>query len=397
MSVSADAETNCLCRDCGKLAQTTLARSETCPACGSRRLVIHPELTRLAIAHVDCDAFYASVEKRDRPVLEAEPVIVGGGARGVVLTCCYVARRFGVRSAMPIGQAMRLCPGATVIRPDMEKYRRESRRIRDLMREAASRVESVSIDEAYLDLSDSVGGEPPARALARLALRVEKHVGVTISVGLAPNKMLAKIASDLGKPRGFHVIGESDALSVLGPMKVAALPGVGPVMAKKLEALGFTTIAELREAKADELAHRFGQWGRRLFRHARAEDPRRVGSGRGRSVTIGAERTFAQDLRGYDEIAEVLQRLCVRVAERLARADLAAGALTLKLRRFDRRISTHACRLHDPTRRADVIFAAVGPVLRRAIDGTAFRLVGVTAHDLAPGKRADPPDLFAEF
>ncbi len=347
----------------------------------------------LAIAHVDCDAFYASVEKRDHPEFADEPVIVGGSARGVVLTCCYIARRFGVRSAMPMGRALQLCPGATVIRPDMEKYRLESRRIRELMVAAAPKIETVSIDEAYLDLSDPDAHEPPARALARLALLIEKRVGVTISIGLAPNKMLAKIASDFGKPRGFHVIGASDAVTVLGPMKVSALPGVGPVMAKKLETMGFTTIAELRGAKRDELVHRFGRWGDRLLRHTLGEDARRVGTGRGRSVTVGAERTFARDLKRYEEIAGELEKLCTRVAERLARADLAAGSLTLKLRRFDRQTSTHACRLHDPTMRADTILAAVTPALRRVLDGTAFRLVGVTAHDLVPGKRADPPDL----
>ena len=369
---------------------------EACAKCGSRRLVAHAELATLAIAHVDCDAFYASIEKRDHPEVADEPVIVGGSVRGVVLTCCYIARRFGVRSAMPMGRALQLCPGATVIRPDMEKYRLESRRIRELMLATTPQVEAVSIDEAYLDLGGIDASEPPARALARLALLVEKRVGVTISIGLAPNKMLAKIASDLGKPRGFRIIGASDALAVLGPMKVQALPGVGPVMAKKLEALGYVMIADLRTAKRDELVHRFGRWGDRLLRQAKGEDGRRVGAGRARSVTVGAERTFARDLKGYDEILAELEKLCARVAERLAHADLAAGSITLKLRRFDRETHTHACRLHDPTMRAETILAAVRPVLRRALDGTAFRLVGVTAHDLVASKRADPPDLFAQ-
>lgn len=394
MSGFIDTKALCLCRDCGRLDQIDPPAGETCAQCGSARLIAHAELATLAIAHVDCDAFYASVEKRDHPDVVEEPVIVGGGARGVVLTCCYIARRFGVRSAMPMGRALQLCPGATVIRPDMEKYRRESRRIRELMLTLTPQVETVSIDEAYLDLTGAGDSEPPARALARLALLVEKRVGVTISIGLAPNKMLAKIASDLGKPRGFRVIGECDALAVLGPMKVSALPGVGPVMAKRLESLGFNTIAELRNAKRDELVHRFGRWGDRLIHFSHGEDARRVGVGRGRSVTVGAERTFAHDLKRYDDIAVELEKLCTRVAERLARADLAAGSLTLKLRRFDRQTSTHACRLHDPTMRADTILAAVCPTLRRVLDGTAFRLVGITAHDLVPGKNADPPDLF---
>jgi DNA polymerase IV len=383
-----------LCRDCGRLDEAAPHALEACPTCGSTRLVAHPELATLAIAHVDCDAFYASVEKRDRPELADRPVIVGGSLRGVVLTCCYVARRSGVRSAMAMAHATRLCPDATVVRPDMEKYRRESRRIRAVMDLVAPVVEQVSIDEAYLDLGAWAAREPPARALARLALLVEKRVGVTVSIGLAPNKMLAKVASDLGKPRGFRIIGASDAAAVLGPMKVRVLPGVGPVTAQKLEALGFATIADLREAKEDELIHRFGLWGRRLRRYAQGEDARTVGHGRPHNVTVGAEHTFERDLRELAEIEPELARLCGRVAERLQHAELAASSLTLKLRRADRHTTTHACRPRDPTMRAETILATVRPVLARLLDGASYRLVGVTAHDLVPARRADPPDLF---
>jgi DNA polymerase-4 len=388
---------NSLCRDCGTLARIAgLAEpaSQACGRCGSARIVAHPELASLAIAHVDCDAFYASVEKRDHPDLIDEPLIVGGSQRGVVLTACYIARRYGVRSAMPMARALQLCPGAAVIKPDMEKYRRESRRIRDLMEALSPRVESVSIDEAYLDLSECGDNEPAARSLARLALQIEKRVGVTISIGLAPNKMLAKIASDFGKPRGFHVIGENDKLAVLAPMKVSALPGIGPVMTRKLEEMGYPTIADLRGAKLDELTHRFGRWGRSLLARAHGEDTRRVGFGRGRNVSVGAERTFAKDLARFEDIVAVVEQISQRVAERLVRSDLAATLLTLKLRRHDRYTTTHACRLHDATQRAETILAAVMPVLRQKLDGTRYRLVGVTAHDLVPGQRADPPDLF---
>lgn len=383
-----------LCRDCGRLDDAGPHPVERCPGCGSARIVEHRELASLAIAHVDCDAFYASIEKRDRPGLEHQPVIVGGSMRGVVLTCCYVARRSGVRSAMSMAHALRLCPDATVIRPDMEKYRRESRRIRALMDEVAPVVEQVSIDEAYLDLSERAAGEPPARALARLAVLVERRIGVTVSIGLAPSKMLAKVASDLGKPRGFRVIGASDAASVLGPMKVRVLPGVGPVTAQRLEALGFLTVADLRAASEDELVRRFGRWGRRLKRFAAGEDERRVGAGPHRAVTIGAEHTFERDLALLAEMEPELERLCAKVADRLARAELAAAALTLKLRRADRHTTTHACRPRDPTMRADIILATVRPVLARLLGGARYRLVGVTAHDLVPARHADPPDLF---
>jgi DNA polymerase-4 len=383
-----------LCRDCGRLDLPAPHPVPACAGCGSSRVLDHAELAELAIAHVDCDAFYASVEKRDRPELAELPVIIGGGLRGVVLTACYVARRWGVHSAMPMAHALRLCPEATVVRPDMEKYRRESRRIRALMEMASPVVEPVSIDEAYLDLGAGAATEPPAKTLARLALLIERRVGVTVSIGLAPNKMLAKVASDLGKPRGFRIIGRSDAAAVLGPMKVRVLPGVGPVTATRIEALGFTTVADLGAANEDEMVHRFGRWGRRLMRYASGEDERPVASGRDPAVTIGAERTFERDLRHLAEMEPELQRLCGRVAERLQGADRAACVLTLKLRRADRRTSTHACRPRDPTMRAETILATVRPVLARLLDGAAYRLVGVTAHDLVPAHLADPPDLF---
>jgi DNA polymerase-4 len=208
--------------------------------------------------------------------------------------------------------------------------------------------------------------------------------------------MLAKVASDLGKPRGFAIIGTSDARAVLGPMKLRVLPGVGPVMAAKLEAMGFLTVADLRAAKEDEIAHRFGRWGRRLMGFAQGEDERRVGAGRRQAVTVGAETTFAHDLNTYAEIEEELVALCDRVAERLRRADLAAASLTLKLRRSDWRTITRACRPVDPTMRPEAILSAVQPVLAREVDGSSFRLVGVTASDLLPGRLADPPDLFGE-
>jgi DNA polymerase-4 len=385
-----------LCRDCGRLDDAPSGAGEPCPACGSPRLVSHPELGVLSLAHVDCDAYYASIEKRDRPELAEVPLIVGGRERGVVTTCCYIARQYGVRSAMPTARALQLCPHAVVIRPDMEKYQRESRRIRALMLEATPIVEQVSIDEAYLDFSPSMveKQEPPARGLARLSLMIEKRVGVTVSIGLAPNKMLAKLASDLGKPRGFSVIGRSDALSVIGPMKPSALPGVGPVMLRRLEALGFQTISDLWTANETELIHRFGLWARRLIAFSRAEDSRKVASARGRSVTIGAETTFRVDLRGFEEIAAELRPLCDTVAGRLRKAGLAATGLTLKLRHADRRIVTRACRLTRPTASVGPIWAAASMVLVVEADGRPYRLVGIAATRLVSGELADPPDLF---
>jgi DNA polymerase-4 len=389
-----------LCRDCGRLDDDVEASIAACPACGSPRLIAHAELRSLSIAHVDCDAYYASIEKRDHPEFADQPLIVGGRERGVVTTCCYIARQFGVRSAMPTSQAMKLCPHAVVIKPDMEKYQRESRRIRELMYEATPVVEGVSIDEAYLDLAEAAAGrdEPPARSLARLALQIERKVGVTVSIGLAPSKMLAKIASDMGKPRGFSVIGRNDALDVIGPMKISALPGVGPVMTRKLEALGMTRVCDLWSASESDLIHRFGLWARRLVAFSRAEDNRKVASHRGKSVTVGAETTFNFDLRTFEQIDAELRRLCDTVARRLAKSGLAASGLTLKLRRADRRTVTRAARLRDPTARPELILKAVQPVLAAELAandvGQAYRLVGVTATRLVSDRLADPPDLF---
>jgi DNA polymerase-4 len=384
-----------LCRDCGRLEDG--AAGTPCQACGSPRVVAHPEIPTLGIAHVDCDAYYASVEKRDRPELADKPLIVGGGIRGVVTTCCYVARRIGVRSAMPMARALQLCPEAVVLRPDMEKYQRESQRIRELMRATALRVEQVSIDEAYLDFGSSADRtEPAARSLARLSLLIERRVGVTVSIGLGPNKMLAKLASDMNKPRGFAVIGRGDALAVLGPMGVSALPGVGPVMTNRLNEIGIVTVSDLWAAKPDDLIHRFGLWGRRLAAFARAEDNRKVAGARPRNVTIAAETTFETDLRRFDQIDPILGRMCETLARRLAKAGLAADGASLKLRRADRRIITRACRLHRPTARAETLWLAAGPVLAEELDGSPYRLVGITATRLVAAALADPPDLFAQ-
>jgi DNA polymerase IV len=385
-----------LCRDCGRLDRTERSEQGACPTCGSARLIHHAELASLTIAHVDCDAYYASIEKRDRPELADRPLIVGGAERGVVTTCCYIARRFGVHSAMPMSRALRLCPDAVVLRPDMEKYKTESRRIAELMRGVTPTVEQVSIDEAYLDLgtAGARAHEPPARSLARLALQIEKRIGVTVSIGLAPNKMLAKLASDLGKPRGFSVIGAGDALEIIGPMKIGRLPGVGPVMARRLGLLDLHLVSDLRHANQDDLRHRFGIWARRLLEFSHGQDARRVAGNQRRSVTVGAETTFNKDLRTLDEIDLELRPLCDLVAARLKRADLAAGSLTLKLRRADWKTITRACKLHDPTANADVIWQSARRTLADELDGASFRLVGVAGGHLVPGRQGDPPDLF---
>jgi DNA polymerase-4 len=384
-----------LCRDCATLAETVPAGGR-CTGCGSPRLVSHAELGTLALAHIDCDAFYASIEKRDRPELLDRPVIVGGGQRGVVLTCCYVARLSGIRSAMPMFKALKACPDAVVIPPDMAKYRMVGRQVRELMLATTPLVQPLSIDEAFLDLSgtERVHGGPPARTLALLARRIEREIGVTVSIGLSYNKFLAKIASDLDKPRGFAVIGRGEALDFLAPKSVGLIWGVGAALQQKLARDGITTIAELRTRSERELVARYGSIGRRLARFARGEDDRAVDPDPPLK-SISVETTFARDIARLDGLAEALRPLCDNLARRLARAERAAAGVTLKLKTSDFRVLSRSRRLADPTQRADMLYRAALPLLEAEADGTAFRLIGIGADRLAAAALADPPDLFA--
>jgi DNA polymerase IV len=392
------AEIAALCRDCATPAagpHGTGNAASRCRNCGSTRLIHHAELGRLSIAHLDCDAFYASVEKRDNPALADQPVIVGGGARGVVTTCCYVARLYGVRSAMPMFKALKACPDAVVIPPDMAKYRIVGREVRALMRETTPLVEAVSIDEAFLDLTgtDSVHGGVPARTLALLAERIEREIGITVSIGLSYNKFLAKVASDLDKPRGFAVIGRGEAVSFLGGKPVGLIWGVGPALAQRLARDGITRIGQLQDIKESELAGRYGTIGRRLARFSQGEDERRVVVD-APTKSISAETTFARDLGARDDLAHALWPLCETVAQRLRRAGLAAAGVALKLKTADFKLRTRARSLVDPTQLADTLYRNALALLEREIDGSSFRLIGVGAENLAEARLADPPDLF---
>ena len=381
-----------LCRDC-----TTVSSERPggrCASCGSPRLAAHPELGTLALAHIDCDAFYASIEKRDRPELADRPVIVGGTTRGVVAACCYVARIYGVRSAMPMFKALELCPDAVVLPTDMERYRAAGQEVRRLMRSMTPLVEPLSIDEAFLDLSGTqeLHGGPPAQTLARLALAVEREVGVTVSIGLSYNKFLAKVASDLDKPRGFAVIGRGEAESFLADKPVGIIAGVGRALQQALARDGISRIRHLRAYHETELMARYGAMGRRLYRFARGEDDRAVEPD-APPKSISAETTFDTDLAEVQPLLARLWPLCETVARRLKRAGLAGGSVTLKLKTHDFRTLTRTRRLSDPTRLADTIYHAAGDLLRREADGRRFRLIGVGTADLVDGALADPPDL----
>lgn len=382
-----------ICRDCDARWQDAPADG-ACEACGSSRVLAHPELDRLAIAHVDCDAFYAAVEKRDRPELRALPVIVGGGRRGVVTACCYVARRSGVRSAMPMFKALKLCPEATVIRPDMEKYRVVGVQVRALMRDVTPLVEPLSVDEAFLDLSgtETLHGGWPAWTLARLCRRIEESVGITASVGLSYNKSLAKIMSDLEKPRGFAVIGRAEAVEFLAAKPISLIWGVGPALGKRLEGDGIATIGALRTRDEAELVARYGAMGRRLARFARGEDSRPV-EPHAAAKSISAETTFDEDLADLDALAGVLWGLAEKVARRLKDAELGAGAVTLKLKTAGFRTITRSRTLPAPTRLAEVLYRTGRALLEREADGRAFRLIGIASANFVDAALADPPDL----
>jgi DNA polymerase-4 len=379
------------CRDC--LADGTDG-AYRCGACGSPRLVRHPELARLAIAHVDCDAFYAAIEKRDNPALRDKPLIVGGGHRGVVATACYIARTYGVRSAMPMFEARRLCPHAEVVRPDMAKYAAAGREVRARMLDLTPLVEPLSIDEAFLDLSGTarLHGFAPAKTLARFAKRVEAEIGITVSIGLSHNKFLAKVASDLDKPRGFSVLGAGEAAAFLAPKPVTFIWGVGKAMGASLAREGFRIIADLQRAEEATLMRKFGTEGLRLARLSRGIDRRAVNPER-ETKSVSAETTLAEDLAALRPLARLLWELSEKVSARLKAKELAGATVTLKLKTADFRLRTRALSLHAPTQLAAKIFAAGRELLARETDGTKFRLIGIGVSALVSAEEADPADL----
>ena len=381
----------CFCRDC--LADLD-ARAARCGECGSPRLVRHHALSRLALAHIDCDAFYATVEKRDNPEIADKPVIVGGGKRGVVSAACYIARTYGVRSAMPMFKALALCPSATVIPPDMAKYVRVGREVRRAMEGLTPLVEPLSIDEAFLDLSgtERVHGMIPAKVLAQFARDVERDIGITVSVGLSCNKFLAKIASDLDKPRGFAALDQDEARAMLADKSVGFIFGVGPATQEKMSQRGFRTIGDLQRADELELMKQFPTDGRRLWRLARGIDDRRVVPDRG-AKTISSETTFETDISDFATLERLLWQLSERVSARLKSGNLAGLTITLKLKTADFRQRTRSQSIATPTQLATKIFAVSREMLAREIDGTAFRLMGAGVSALRPETGADDTDM----
>ncbi|MBY5933126.1 DNA polymerase IV [Tateyamaria omphalii] len=368
-----------LCRDC----LTTFAAGNRCPSCNAPRVVSHPELFDLSIAHMDCDAFYASVEKRDDPSLEGKPVIIGGGRRGVVSTACYVARIRGVRSAMPMFQALKLCPDAVVIKPRMDAYVEASRAIRVMMEELTPAIEPLSLDEAFLDLTGTarLHGAPPAVMLARLVKRMRDELGLTGSIGLSHNKFLAKVASDLEKPHGFSIIGAAETTDFLRNKPVRLIWGIGPAAQQSLEKAGIRTFADLLRWEQTDLVARFGSMGDRLWNLARGKDARRV-TRNAPMKSISNETTFGEDTNDPDILDGHLWRMADKVASRAKAKGIAGRVVTLKLKRHDHSSLTRRVSLRDPAQLADTIYRTARGLFDQVGDEGPYRLLGCGISDL---------------
>ncbi len=379
------------CRDC---LTDTSAAAQRCTACGSPRLVRHAELHALSIAHIDCDAFYATIEKRDDPALADRAVIVGGGKRGVVAAACYVSRTYGIRSAMPMFEALRRCPNAAVIRPNMAKYAKVGREVRNAMLELTPLVEPLSIDEAFLDLTgtERLHGMSAAKTLARFSAHIERSIGITVSIGLSCNKFLAKIASDLDKPRGFAVLGRNGAAAFLAQKPVGFIYGVGAASIQRLAHDGFHTVADLQRAEESDLMRRYGEEGLRLARLSRGIDTRPVNPER-ETKSVSAETTFERDIATFAPLERRLWALSEKVSARLKAQALAGSTVTLKLKSADFKLRTRARALGHPTQLASRIFAAGRDLLAREIGAAKFRLIGIGVSHLCNADEIELADL----
>ena len=351
---------------------------------------MHPELFTLSIAHMDCDAFYASVEKRDNPELASKPVIIGGGQRGVVSTACYVARVRGVKSAMPMFQALKLCPEAVVVRPRMEEYVKASKAIRAMMQDLTPAIEPLSLDEAFMDMTgtNKLHGAPPAVMLAKLIKRMKGELGLTGSIGLSHNKFLAKVASDLNKPRGFSVIGKAETNSFLLDKPIGLIWGVGAVAKESLGKAGIQTFSDLLRWDRQDLNQRFGSLGDRLWHLARGHDLRRV-TPDSPVKSISNETTFFKDTSDSDILDGHIWRLAEKVSDRAKARDLAGRVVTLKLKRKDHKSLSRRVTLRDPTQIADRIYRTARDLFGQVGPQGPYRLIGVGLSDLVGDADSD--------
>lgn len=396
-----------ICRDCllaghyGFSEQDARLLAPACPSCGGRRVVLHDELFSLTMAHVDCDAFYCSVEKRDNPDLIDKPVIVGGGDRGVVAAACYVARQYGIRSAMPSWQARKACPDLVVIKPRMSHYQHVGRQIRQMMLSLTPLVQPLSVDEAFLDLTGTqkLHKKSPAEVLAAFQQRVRSEIGVTVSVGLAQNKSMAKIASDQDKPDGYYVIGQAEAQSWLQDKPVQILFGLGKVTTKKLNAAGLHKCSDIVACPSSRLRTLLGRDSERVKQLACGIDPRIVETSRA-AKSISSETTFAHDMSALPDLLSIAETLAQSVSQRLKEQQMDAVNVTVKLKRPNHQLLTRTKRLDRPTQMAHRLFEVASELItKEARPDKSWRLlgVGVSVRDESADSpdRAEPgPDLF---
>ena len=384
-----------LCRDCFETGPSREADISSCPECGSTRVIVHEELNKLCIAHIDCDAFYASVEKRDNPELKNKPVLVGGKeGRGVVMAASYEARAFGCRSAMPMFKARKLCPQAVIVCPNMTKYSKAGRAVRVLIQDTTPLVEPVSIDEAFLDLSgtEKLHRGAPAHTLALLAKRVEQEVGLTVTIGLSHNKFLSKIGSGMDKPRGYSVIGRKETMEFLEGLSISKLWGVGKALQKKLHADGFKEIGSLRDCSEEFLVKRYGSIASRLYKFAYGKDNRRVNP-QGDRKSISSETTFGNDIRSPEELIKKLWPLSEKVAARAKAANFSSRVITIKLKTSKFQTRTRRRTLSDPTQLAEVIWRTGADLILEEALGASYRLVGISISEFFPASSGDPINL----
>ncbi len=356
-----------------------------------------PMAAELSILHVDMDAFYASVELRDRPELAGRPVCVGGSAegRGVISAASYEARRYGVHSAMPTARALALCPDLVLLAPDFESYTRESRQIMGIFRRYTPLVEPLSLDEAFLDVSGCERLFGDAASIGRaIKTDILRETGLVASIGVAPTKFLAKLASDLDKPDGFRVIAPGEVRSVLDPLPVSKLFGVGERTAKRLEALGVRTIGQLASRPREEVERRFGASGAWIHDLAHGIDERRVTPGRAEK-SVGRERTFPEDIADRDELRRRLYGFCDEVAYDLRDRGLRGRAVTLKARFSDFSTVTRSRTLEHATNLGPRFFAVARELLER-VPQQPLRLLGVSVAQLEDVRGPVQGRLFEE-
>ena len=373
-------KTGVMCRDCFKFTQVDNSQiSRECFSCFSNRLIIHPELSKLSIAHVDCDSFYASVEKRDNKNLSNKPIIVGGENRGVVAAACYVARRYGIRSAMPTYKAKILCPELIVIPPRMKYYQKIGREIRVLIESVTPAFQPISIDEAFLDLSgtETLHKCCPAVSMAKLQKKILNQIGISVSVGLAFNKSLAKLSSEQDKPNGYYVIGKREAREWLSEKPASIIFGLGKSTITKLNNIGIKTCSELVNSPKNLLFPILGKSTSKIIDLAKGIDNRPVLKF-SEAKSISVETTFNKDIDHSESLLNNLHLLCIKLSTRLKKSETYGSTIILKLKRSDYSLITRSIKVDEPYQLAHNLFSIAETLLRKELlKKNKYRLIGI--------------------